>query len=226
MGEVGEAQVGSSRSHHARDERELVVLHEHLLTLGRALHDDVGERGVHRHVALPRLAEVAVEAGSAGEVEQAVVQEPQHLVGDHVVVQAVQRRIELEQVQVEPGHDGSPRCDRGAVAVVDRRRDPRRASADVVALHQRQQRAHQTTRAALRCERAVVALREPERPSVRDDDHLRSVPNRVSQSSSSRVERKFSRTCSRPCTPIASAPTGSASSSIVRCAHSSTESTR
>ena len=96
----------------------------------------------------------------------------------------------------------------------------------IVAEHQREERAHQAAGAAHRLEPSVVAHREPERPAVRDQHHARSSPNSRSQSSSSRVERKLARTCSRPCVPIASAPTGSASRSMVRCAHDSTSSTR
>ena len=43
----------------------------------------------------------------------------------------------------------------------------------------------------VRRERSVVAHREPVRAPVRDEHHARSAPNRVSQSSSSRVERKL-----------------------------------
>ncbi len=148
VGEVRQAQVGARRAHHPRHECEVVVVHEHLLALGRGLGDDGGERRVHRHVAVPRVVEVTIEPGSPGEVEEPVVEEPQHRVRDHVVVHAVQRRVQVEQAQVEPGDRRRARGDRGAVAAVDGGRDPRRLTADVVALHQWEQRADQSTGAA------------------------------------------------------------------------------
>ena len=67
---------------------------------------------------------MAVEAGPAGQVEQPVVQEPEHRVGDHVVVHAVQCRIEIEEVEVEPRHRCAAGGDRGAVVGVDGGRHP------------------------------------------------------------------------------------------------------
>ena len=90
---------------------------------------------------------------------------------------------------------------RGEVAVADRRGHPRRSLAVDVTIDQREERADDAAGAACRRERSILAHREPVRPSVRDEHHFRRSPKRVSQSTSSRVERKFWRTCSRPWAP-------------------------
>ena len=114
----------------------------------------------------------------------------------------------------------------GAVTVGERGRDATRTREHVGGCGQRVECAGEATRSAVCGDPSVFLDREQEWSSVRDDDHARSSVNSRSQSSSSRVDRKFSRTCSRPCAPSASAPTGSASRSMVRWAHSSIESTR
>jgi hypothetical protein len=86
VGEEADAQIGTRVGDHAGHERQLVVLHEHDVTMGRTARDGVGEGLVDRHVGVPRLAEVVVEAGPVHEVEHPVVEEPQHLVRHHAVV--------------------------------------------------------------------------------------------------------------------------------------------
>ena len=125
VGEVEQREIGPRRAHHPGHQRELVVVHHHGLARRRLLDHGVGEGRVHRDVRVPRGAEVLVEPGATGKVEQAVVQEPQRRVGHDVVVQAVERGIEGEEVQVEAGNRRGAGRERGGVAVVDGRRDPR-----------------------------------------------------------------------------------------------------
>ena len=85
--EVPDPQVGAGVGEHAGYERERVVLHEHDVTVGRRADDRVGERLVHRHVGVPRVAERGTERGRARQVEDPVEQEPEHLVRHDLVVQ-------------------------------------------------------------------------------------------------------------------------------------------
>ena len=105
--EVHDAQVGPLGAQLSGDEGQLEVLHEHDVVRGGRLHDRVGEALVHRHECIPRVAEPQVEPRSAGVVEHPVVQEPQHAVGDDVVVHPVLFVIEVEQpyLQLEAGRD-------------------------------------------------------------------------------------------------------------------------
>ena len=184
---------------HLRDERELVVLDQHVLAVGGHVDDRLGEGPVHLDVALPRLAEAPVEAGPAGQIEQPVVQEPDHAVRDDVVVQPRVCGSSASSRACTPPGRRRAGGDRGAVVLADRRGDPGRVFA---VREQRHQRGDHSTRAAVRGEGAVRVGDEAKRPAVRDDDHAvrltASVPKRVSQSSSSRVDRKFWRTCSLP----------------------------
>ena len=187
------------------------------------------KRSLTRDVRVPRIAEPAIEARPVHVVEQVVVEEPEHAVRHDVVVQPVFTGIEVEQFEVDAEARGRSGRGRIGVVFVHRRRDPRRVGLARAAVEeQRAERADDAPRPAVRGERPVVVALEPVRPAMRDDDHcveLRSR-NKRSQSSSSRVEQKLARTCSRPAAPIASAFSGSRINSSVRLAASSTLSTR
>ena len=224
--EVHDAQVRTHGAQLRRNERELVVLHEHDVTFGRDRGRGRRERLVHRDVRVPCLTEAAVECRAAHPVEQVVEEEPEHAVGDDVVVQLVLVLVEIEQVQVDAEIVGLARFGRGDVVGAHRRRDPRVLHRRIQ--EQRPERAHDTARTAPGGEGAVVAEEEPVGAAVGDDDQraaLRSANSR-SQSSSSHVERKLLRMVSRPVCPIASALPGLPSSSVQRAAACSTPSTR
>ena len=123
---------GRALAHHAGDERELVVLHEHDVAVGRvARRPRRRTRGSPRRRRPTRRGSGGRSVGRRGEVEEPVVQEPEHRVRDDVVVQPVQRGSRSSSVEVEPGRGRRAGRDRGAVVVVERGRDPRRASSPV-----------------------------------------------------------------------------------------------
>ena len=206
-------------------EREVVVLHEHDVAVRRGLDDAIGERTVDGDVGVPRLPETLVETWTARQVEQSVVEEPQRRVRHDVVVESVLAGIESEQLDADIGERGRALGRRRPVVVGHGGGHPTDRFVRAPA-QQPPECSGQPTGAATSPERAVLGAGERRRPPMGDDDHPRSSVSRRSQSSSSRVDRKFARTCSLPCVPIASAPTGSASRSTVRAAHSSTEPTR
>ncbi len=78
VGEVGDAEVGTPGPQQFRDERELIVLHQHDVAFGGRVARGVGERRVDRHVRVPRLAEAIVELRAMDAVEQVVVHVPKH----------------------------------------------------------------------------------------------------------------------------------------------------
>ena len=99
-----EVVAGSAdgRSEH----RQVVVLHQHHGVVGRVGHDCVGEAAVDLAVRSPALAPEGIQVRIAGEVEQPVVHEPEHLVGDDVVVavELVGRDVdEVDRVAVDGG---------------------------------------------------------------------------------------------------------------------------
>ena len=176
-------------------------------------------------VGLPGLAEVPIESGPPRQIEEAVVQEPERRVRHDVVVETVLAGVEVEQVQIDAREPGLAGGERGPVLVGDRGRDPVDRLLGIRG-DPRPEDADDATGTALGGEAAVDGPCEPRRSAIGDEDQPRRPPSSRSQSSSSRVDRNWSRTSSRPSEPMASAPTGSARRSMVRVAHSSIESTR
>ena len=86
---MGDAQVVSTRAEESGDEGQLVVLHQHGVSRGCRLDDGVGELFTHRDERVPGDTELSVESRFAHQVEEAMVQEPEGLVGDDVVGQSV-----------------------------------------------------------------------------------------------------------------------------------------
>ncbi len=111
--EVRDAKVRARRPQHPGHERELVVLHEHdVVGCGRTRRRP---RRTPRspHVGVPGVSERLVERGPSDEVEEPVVQEPEHLVRHDVVVELVHGGVELHEADVrrEPGRRRAA-CDR------------------------------------------------------------------------------------------------------------------
>ena len=119
-----------------------------------------------RAVRVPRLPPAPVDAGPAGQVEQAVVQEPQRGVGDHVVGHAVLVGVDRQRPHAEALGLDDPLLGRLAVGVGHGGRDPGRAAG-------RRRRARGSTQPAgapLGLQLAVVVPRERDGPAVRHDD--------------------------------------------------------
>ena len=90
--EVRDDQVGTRGAHHPRHERERVVLHQHGVARRRVPDHRIGEGLVDGDVRVPRDRERLVERRVADQVEEAVEEEPQDLVGDDLVVELVHMR--------------------------------------------------------------------------------------------------------------------------------------
>ena len=175
VGEVQDPQVGSPVAQHRGHEREVVVVDEHRLAMARVGRDRVGELLVDRDVRGPRLAEAGVEAGSANEVEQPVMQEPERRVAEPVEVQALLALVDVEQPEVEPVDGRRAGAHRGAIVVAARRRDPPGVG---LAREQRRERAHHATGASVSCEAATGFGVERDRAPLGGDDHRFRSPRR------------------------------------------------
>ena len=122
---------GRSVAQHAGDERELVVLHEHDVAVGRDRRGSLRERLVHLDVGRPRLAPAVVEARTARQVEQPVVEEPQRRVRHHVVVEPAQPRFDVDEFEQHAVEEDAVAVDRARGrrgAVVGARRAARPTS--------------------------------------------------------------------------------------------------
>ena len=171
--EVGERDLGVPLAHERGRDIEVVVVEEDRgLRLALELLDDsVGEVAVDGDVAVvPGRAEIP--PGVVLALPEPVLDEPEHRVRDHVVVEVVgggRVRDEPEPVAraVEGGLvDRALRRD-DTVLVRDRARDPR----DVVMGDERRQRRDQAAGATLRDPFApLTPVRD--RTAVRDDDQL------------------------------------------------------
>ena len=205
--EVHDPQVRAQLPQLRAGQRELVVVDQDDVALRCSVRGRLGEGHVHRAVGVPRVAEVTVEARPPRAVEQVVEEEPQHAVRNDVVVHRVHLGIEGDEPQVDLEVVERARRRRRPVVVGDRGRDP--GDVVVAPFDDRPERAGQTAGAPLRGVTAVPDGLEPVWAAVRDDDHAdwgypRSWKSR-NQSSSSRVDKKLSRTCPRPASPISSA---------------------
>ena len=91
--EVLDQRVRHGLSHQARDEVQLVVVHEHQRRFRRRvgqLDDLLRHLQVDLDVAVgPRLVDSVVDDRFVAEVPQVVLDEPQHRVGDHAVIHVV-----------------------------------------------------------------------------------------------------------------------------------------
>ena len=166
--EVHRAQVGPPVGQHPPEQREVVVLDEHGVALGRPRHDDVGHGLVVGPVALPGRPPVAVEAGAMRQVEQVVVDVPERRVGDDVVGLPVDVVVDHDRHEVEPVLGHAPLGDRLAVRRPHRHRGPRRPAAGEEPV----QRGGQPTGRRHGHQRAVGIGAEGEGAAVGDDDGL------------------------------------------------------
>ncbi len=139
VGEVDRDQVGSSLGQHRPQQAQVVVLHQHHRVRGRLGRDGLGEGLVDPSEGVPGPGEVPVEAGSAGQLPQAVVQEPERGVAHHVIGHAVVLGIEGQQGGVQPLGLGATRARRPPVALGHGRGHPQGVGAD----HERGQPRHQ-----------------------------------------------------------------------------------
>ena len=85
VGEERRREIGPALCEIPADERQVIVVHDHRRPGRGLLCDRVGKGLVELAVPFPRLVPDPVETRAARMVEQAVVQEPQSAVGDHVV---------------------------------------------------------------------------------------------------------------------------------------------
>src|ERR1039458_6353394 len=103
MGEGDSAEIGPHREKFGPQQGEVVVVDQDSPPVGRHLGDPIGEETVVVTVGMPGFGPVPVGAGPAGGVEQMVVAEPEGGVGDHVVGHLVERRVGLEELEMQPG---------------------------------------------------------------------------------------------------------------------------
>src|SRR4029453_11760383 len=185
------------------------------------------EATVDVDVCLPCLVDVRSDRWRRDRVPKVVVREPQHAVGDAVLVAVVDVRRDVEVPEavpnvplrvVDPAALGGR--DHLSVALGHRGGHP-----DALRLDQGAgKRRDQTAGAAPSLEGTAFGAFERQRASVRGDDErwthtvIREINLRVS--SISRRHRKRARTSSRPASPIALRRSGSRRSSTTRAAHS------
>ena len=166
VAEVDRGEVGAALGQAETQQAQVVVLHQHGGALGGDLGHRVGERLVHVAVGLPRLAQVGPERRLAGQVVEAVVDEPQDLVADHVVGQPVGLGVDAEQADAEVlrvDHAGGRRL---AVAVGHGGGHPQR----VGARDQGPEARHEPAGAPPGHQPAAVVRPERQRATVRHDD--------------------------------------------------------
>jgi hypothetical protein len=174
--EVHDAQVVAQLTQRAGDEGEVVVLHEDGRTGGRLVGDRPGVGVVHPPERLPRRSPRAIEPGPARHVVEAVVEEPQRAVGDHVVVAGEvldHDRQHAVAVALDHAPLGGP-----LVGLAQRGGDPRRLGA----LERTADDGDEPAAASLHLQVAVVADRERDRSAVRrqhDGGHVVTVPTTV-----------------------------------------------
>ena len=169
VGEVDRPQVGPLLGQPRADQRQVVVLDQDDGALLGLVDDGPGEGVVDVAVGGPRLQPPAVEAGPAGQVEQAVVEEPQGGVGHHVVGHAVGVGVDGEGVDLEALGVDHAAGRRLPVLVGHGRRDPR--GPDVA--HHRPEARHQAPAAPAGDQLAVVVAGEGERAPVGNEDDRR-----------------------------------------------------
>jgi hypothetical protein len=107
VAEVNGAKVGTGLGQHSAGQCEVVVLDKHGGAGARLFRDRLCEEQVELAVGVPGLHPVAIEAGSAGQIEEVVVAEPQGGVGDDVVSHPVDVGIgfQRDDVQAVFGHE-------------------------------------------------------------------------------------------------------------------------
>ncbi len=176
--------------HDTRREVQVVVVEEHrCVRRCEELIGDCGcERGVDDCVAcVPGVSELRVDARRAREVPQPVLNEPEHRIGDDVVVEGVRLGIVSEQAEVvgrpaarrlaDAGDARLPRHE--PVLLGNRARDPR----DVVVLGKAVESRHEPPTATSRDALAGLVPPVDDGATVGDDDeaparigHERTVP--------------------------------------------------
>ena len=160
--EVDRAQVLALLREPGTQEREVIVLDQDGCALGRLVDERLREPVVVRPVRVPRYAPTPVDARPAGEVEQAVVQEPERAVGDHVVRHAVRVGLDGERSEAEALGLDRPRLGHLPIGVGHGCREPERARVT----HERPEAGHEPTRTSLCLQPAVGAVGERDRPAV------------------------------------------------------------
>jgi hypothetical protein len=163
--EVHDAHVVAQLAQGTGHQRQVVVLHEDDRAVRRVVGDGACVRLVHPAIRVPRLTPRAIEARSTRGVEQAVVQEPQRRVRDHVVVRGEVLDDDLVDA-VALGLDHAARC-RLAIAVGERGGDPRR----IAALERTTDDGDEPAGSPLRLQVAVSAELERDRPAIRREHH-------------------------------------------------------
>jgi hypothetical protein len=176
VGEDGLRSLGADKS---RRHVEVVVVEEDRrvrLALELVEHG-LGEVPVDRDVPLlPRVVEGLVDLGRRGQAPQVVLHEPEHRVGDDVVVPVVRGRVVGDETQAIRRSVLRHLLQRpvfrlfgdDAVLLGHRARDPRH----LVPRDQAAQRGHEPPAAAPRSPCSVLAAGEGDGPAVGDDDQL------------------------------------------------------
>ena len=146
--------IGSRRLHEPRQQRVVIVLHEHdRAGTGNLLEHHVGKAAVDGHILPPvALVEHRPRVGD-------VTQRPQRIVRDAVVVAVLLLRLQPHAAQrvlrlVRRNREASRRIRRLEIAAPVAMRDPRAAAR----LHHRIERRHQSARRLLPVDAHLVAL--------------------------------------------------------------------
>ena len=214
---------------------EVVVVEHHdpVGVVRQLLVDRLGEGGVGGQVAvLPGVLLLAAQVGRVAEVPEVVLDEPQHRVGDHVVVGVVGVVVDRHEaapgVRAQPGSSKLPSPARRRPPRRPRRWRPRsRARASARSGPSARSRARPL---ALALEVAVRPAREGHGAAVRDQDQRRrsghtSAPREPREDPEPVAQqagvRKSWRTCCLPRRAMARASSRSSRNWMQRWAHSS-----
>lgn len=170
---MGDPYVGPQRPQHPRDQRKVVVLHQHRRTLGGLVGERLGEGTVVGLVRRPLRPELRIEDRLQRGLVQHVVDEPQHGVRDAVVGGGMHPGRNIQHPHTLPA--GVTRLQRTTrppyglpVAVTQRRTHPHRIGIGPDG----RQPGHQPAPAPLGGERAVLRQAVGDRPAIGRDQNL------------------------------------------------------